>query len=163
MVARKEILEFHTECMFQKHMTAVLNIEKESFEHFWVERDFVRFLRKRDCLGRVVMIGDMVVGYVIYKLGRRKLHLLNFVVTSAYRRKGIGTQTIDALLEENFSSDKHVMVTVNVRSSNLDGQLFFKAIGFKAINVLRGFYKNEDAYRFFYCRDSFAYVESVGL
>ncbi len=144
-------------------MPEILSIEREDSEHFWKEKDFVRFLRSNSCLGRIVMIGDKVVGYAIYRRYAKRLHLFNLVVASACRRKGIGTQLISSLLAANFCDDECVTITLNIKSSNLGGQLFCKAMEFEAANVLRGFYGDEDAYRFVYFRDPVVYLQSVGV
>jgi len=128
-------------------MPMVLAIESESFEFSWTEADFIRCLRQRNCIGMVAEHNDMVVGFMIYELHKERLHILNFAVNERFRRQGVGTQMIDKLIGK-LSHDRRNRIMLEVRESNLDAQLFFKRLGFRAISVLRDFFDDspEDAY-----------------
>ena len=47
-----------------------------------------------------------------------------------------------------LSADRRNRILLEVRETNLDAQLFFREVGFRAISVLRDFYEDttEDAY-----------------
>jgi ribosomal-protein-alanine N-acetyltransferase len=53
-------------------------------------------------------------------------------------------------LVEKLGKQRRARLSLEVRESNLAAQLFFKQAGFRATNVLRGFYDDtdEDAYLF---------------
>ena len=134
--------------MVKKHLPAVLRIEESCFDfHAWKEEDFIKSLRQRNCIGMTAEIGEDIVGYMIYELHKNRLHILNFAVDPAFHRQGVGTAMIEKL-KGKLSSDRRNRLLLDVRETNLDAQLFFKAQGFKAINVLRDFYDDttEDAY-----------------
>jgi ribosomal-protein-alanine N-acetyltransferase len=89
---------------------------------------------------------DLVVGYMIYELHTRFLDLLSFA--TRYRRRGIGRQMIDKL-KSKLTSQRRSQIRTIVRETNLPAQLFFKANGFLATEVLKNHYNedtSEDAY-----------------
>lgn len=141
-------LAIHVRWMIRRDMPQVLAIEQESFEFPWAEEDFYRCLRQRNCIGMVAESGDQLLGFMIYELHRNQLHLLNFAVASSARRRGVGTQMIDKLINK-LSNQRRNRIMLEVRETNLAAQLFFREQGFKAILILRDFFYDdttEDAY-----------------
>ena len=137
----------HIRWMIRRDMPAVLAIEGASFEFPWDNDDFTRCLRQRNCIGMVAEQDDEVVGFMIYELHKNRLHILNFAVDPNARRRGVGAAMCDKLVGK-LSHDRRNRIMLEVRETNLDAQLFFRSLGFKAISVLRDFYDDttEDAY-----------------
>lgn len=137
----------HIRWMIRRDMPAVLGIENKSFEFSWNEEDFIRCLRQRNCIGMVAEENDKVVGFMIYELHKTRLHILNFAVADESRRNGVGLAMVSKLLGK-LSHERRNRIMLEVRETNLEAQLFFKSIGFKAVSVLRDFYEDseEDAY-----------------
>ncbi len=140
-------LDVHIRWMIRRDMQQVLQIEKSAFEFPWSEEDFVACLRRRNCIGMVAERGDRVLGFMIYELHKTRLHLLNFAVAADARRRHVGSQMIEKLIAK-LSSQRRTRLSLEVRETNLDAQLFFKRTGFRATSVLRDFYDDspEDAY-----------------
>jgi ribosomal-protein-alanine N-acetyltransferase len=147
MTADPKAVSAHIRWMIRRDMPEVLQIEAESFEFPWSEDDFVRCLRQRNCIGMVVEQDDRVVGFMIYELHKTRLHILNFAVAPDCRRRGLGQQMVTKLVGK-LSLQRRVRVTLEVRETNLDAQIFFRAQGFRAVSVLRSYYEDtpEDAY-----------------
>ncbi|OHB76331.1 MAG: ribosomal-protein-alanine N-acetyltransferase [Planctomycetes bacterium RBG_16_64_10] len=143
----KQRVRVHIRWMIRRDMQEVLGIERECFEFPWSEDDFVRCLRQRNCIGMVAEYDDRVVGYMVYELHKTRLHILNFSVSQHMRRLNIGAQMIEKLISK-LSSQRRSRITLEVRETNLPAQLFFRANGFRAVSVLRGYYEDtpEDAY-----------------
>jgi ribosomal-protein-alanine N-acetyltransferase len=141
----------HVRWMIRRDMEEVLEIERLCFEFPWSEGDFIRCLRQRNCVGMVALIEDRVVGQMIYELHRTRLHLLNFAVLPSMQRRGVGRGLIDKL-KRRLSPKRRTRIVTDVRESNLDAQLFFRALGFRAVDVLHDFYDDttEDAILFQY-------------
>lgn len=137
----------HIRWMIRRDMPSVLAIEESSFEFPWSEEEFIRCLRQRNCIGMVAEHNDEVVGFMIYELHKNRLHLLNFAVDPEMRRTTIGKSMINKLISK-LSMDRRNRILLEVRETNLDAQLFFKDLGFRAISVLRDYYEDttEDAY-----------------
>jgi ribosomal-protein-alanine N-acetyltransferase len=144
---QKPQVRIHIRWMIRRDMNEVLDIERRSFEFPWFEEDFVRCLRQRNCIGMVAEHGERIVGFMIYELHKSRLHILNFAVAAEARRRGIGQQMIQKLIGK-LSSERRTRITLEVRETNLDAQLFFKENNFLATSVLRDFYDDstEDAY-----------------
>lgn len=140
-------LDVHIRWMIRRDMEQVLSIEKTAFEFPWSEDDFVTCLRRRNCIGMVAERDDRVVGFMIYELHKTRLHVLNFAVALDERRQGIGDQMVEKLIGK-LSSQRRTRLSLEVRETNLEAQLFFKRAGFRATSVLRDFYDDspEDAY-----------------
>ena len=144
---QKQELHVHIRWMIRRDMPEVLAIENESFEFPWSEEDFVRCLRQRNCIGMVADCEDQVAGFMIYELHKTRLHVLHFAVGEDFRRRGIGRQMMSKLTGK-LSQQRRSRLLLEVRETNLAAQLFFRAIGFRAVSVLRGYYEDtpEDAY-----------------
>ena len=143
----RELMRVHIRWMIRRDMPEVLAAENSSFEYAWTEEDFLRCLRQRNCIGMVAEAGEKVVGFMIYELHKSKLHILNFAVSPACRRVGIGNQMVAKLISK-LSSHRRTRITLEVRETNLGAQLFFRSQGFRAVRVLRSYYEDsgEDAF-----------------
>ena len=137
----------HIRWMIRRDMPDVLGIENNCFEFSWTEDDFIRCLRQRNCIGMVAECDDRVVGFMIYELHKNRLHILNFAVHSDFRRRRIGNTMMQKLLGK-LSQERRNRIMLEVRETNLEAQLFFKTLGFKAVQILKGYYVDaeEDAY-----------------
>jgi ribosomal-protein-alanine N-acetyltransferase len=137
----------HIRWMIRRDMPEVLEIERQAFEFPWSDEDFTRCLRQRNCIGMVAEIADSVVAFMIYELHRSRLHVLNFAVSRSHRRLGVGTQMMEKLVGK-LTPERRSQIALEVRETNLPAQLFFRALGFRAVTVLKDFYQDttEDAY-----------------
>jgi ribosomal-protein-alanine N-acetyltransferase len=144
---QKQEVRVHIRWMIRRDMPEVLTIEASSFEFPWVEEDFIRCLRQRNCIGMVAEHDDQVVGFMIYELNKNRIQVLNFAVAPDFRRRGVGTQMVAKLIGK-LSAQRRTRILLEVRETNLAAQLFFRTIGFRAVSVLRNFYEDtpEDAY-----------------
>lgn len=158
--------KYHIRWMVRRDMAEVLYTESNSFEFPWREEDFIRCLRQRNCIGMVCeaykpvngpVAPDFlapghadppVVGFMIYELHKKRLHLLNFAVHPDWRRQDVG-RTMVHKLANKLSGQCRTHILTEIRETNLDAQRFFKKMGFKAVAVLHNFYDepaDEDAY-----------------
>ncbi|MGF1579200.1 MAG: ribosomal protein S18-alanine N-acetyltransferase [Gemmataceae bacterium] len=143
----RQQIRVHIRWMIRRDMPEVLNIEQDSFDYAWTEEDFLRCLRQRNCIGMVAEHGEQVVGFMIYELHKAKLHILNFAVHSDWRRQTVAQQMVTKLISK-LSSHRRTRITLEIRETNLSGQLFFSKQDFRASRVLRAFYDDsgEDAF-----------------
>jgi ribosomal-protein-alanine N-acetyltransferase len=145
--SEKNRLAVHVRWMIRRDMAEVLDIEQEAFEFPWSEEDFTRCLRQRNCIGMVAEMAESVVAFMIYELHRSRLHVINFAVRRSHRRLGVGTMLMNRLAGK-LTPDRRDRILLEVRERNLPAQLFFRALGYRAISVLKDFYQDttEDAY-----------------
>ena len=160
----KQEVRVHIRWMIRRDMPEVLAIEAGSFEFPWLEEDFIRCLRQRNCIGMVAEHDDRVVGFMIYELNKNRIQVLNFAVADEYRRRGVGTQMVAKLIGK-LSAQRRTRIGLEVRETNLAAQLFFRQTGFRAVSVLRNFYEDtpEDAYamQFRFRSDQFDAIDST--
>lgn len=136
--------------MIRRDMVDVQAIEEISFQYAWREDDFYRALQARNCIGLVAERAGKVVGYTVYELHKRHLHVLNLAAWP--RRHGTGAALV-AKLVSKLSPQRRSAIAADVRETNLPAQLFFKAQGFWATAILPHYYDDapgEAAYRFRY-------------
>lgn len=133
--------------LIRRDMADVLNIEHDSFEFPWTEEDFLGCLRQRNCIGMVADNGDDIVGYMVYELHKSRLSILNFAVAPEARRQYVGGQMALKLIDK-LSYPRRNEIVLEMRETNLDGQLFFAKHDFRAVSILRNHYDDttEDAY-----------------
>jgi ribosomal-protein-alanine N-acetyltransferase len=140
-------LEVQIRWLIRRDMAEVLRIEQASAANPWNDEDFLCCLRQRNCIGMVAEHNHRIVGFMIYELHKSRLHILNFAVAPECRRSGVGAQMVLRLVDK-LSQQRRSEILLEVREGNLDGQLFFKQQGFKAVCVLRRHFDDteEDAY-----------------
>jgi ribosomal-protein-alanine N-acetyltransferase len=140
--------------LIRRDMPAVLGIEQRSFEFAWTEEHFLEYLRQRNCIGMVAECNQQILGFMIYELHKSKLRILNFAVDPEMRRRGVGTQMVQRLVDK-LAQQRREEIELEVRETNLAAQLFFRQHHFRATEVLREHYEDtdEDAYRMLYRLD----------
>lgn len=126
----------HTRWMVRRDLPEVVQIESEAAPGPWTEQDFLSVLRQRNCIAQVAEQGGRVIGFAVYELHRDRLVLLNLAVSLRRQRQGIGRQLVD-LLVGKLLPGRRQSVEVLVPEGNLVAQLFFRAIGFRATEILR--------------------------
>jgi ribosomal-protein-alanine N-acetyltransferase len=140
-------LDVHLRWLIRRDMPEVLHIEQQCFEHAWSEDDYIRCLRQRNCIGMVAEHQERIVGSMVYELHKSRLHVLNFAVHPDFQRQGVGAAMVRKLVSK-LSPQRRNRIMLEVRERNLPAQLFWRALGFRAVSVLRDFYDDtdEDAY-----------------
>ena len=110
--------------------------------------------RQKNVIGMVAKYDSEVVGFSVYALEKKKVVLLDFAVAPLHQRQGIGTTMLfkeapnNCGLARKLHPHRRHSIEVDVWD-RLDGAHFFlRAIGFKAIRVLRE--DGGDYYRFRY-------------
>lgn len=132
--------------LIRRDMPQVLVIERESFNDPWTLEEFLVSLRERNTIGQVAERGEIVVGYVVYRLHRARIEILNLAVDPRERRRGVGTQLVGRLVQK-LSTGRRRSLTAKVRERNVAAQLFLRSRGFRAVCVLHGAYDaGEDGY-----------------
>lgn len=140
-------LKIQIRWLIRRDMEEVLEIERSSFEFPWTEEDFLCCLRQRNCIGMVAEHEGQIVGFMVYELHKSKLRILNFAVAKSARRRHVGTQMVQRLIDK-LSQQRRQEIILEVRETNLAAQLFFRNQSFRAVCVLRNHYDDttEDAY-----------------
>ena len=135
--------------MIRDDLKYVVAIEKESYPNPWSEKDFIHSLRQRNIIGKVVEVDGEVCGFMVYEVNKGGFRVLNIAVAPKYRRIGVGRMMAKHLFAK-LNNDRRTYVELEVRETNLDAQLFFRSVGFRALRTLKDRWddSNEDAYLF---------------
>jgi len=149
--------QFYCREMTITDMPSILEIEETSFEYPWGNKEFGRVfktnyktpkLQIKRIFGITAECKEEISGYVVYEVFRRKLQILNIAVHPKFRKLGCCTSLVNHLksLIESYQYCK--TITMEVRETNLDAQLAFRKLGFKATSILKCFFEEqeEDAY-----------------
>ena len=131
----------------ENHLDSVASLEKLCFSLPWSKEMFADELRS-NIAHYLVAIDDKenIVGYV----GMWKIldegHITNVAVSPNYRRQGIGEKLICELIN-NAKRLELVMLTLEVRKSNIAAQSLYSKYSFKEVGVRKRYYSdtNEDA------------------
>lgn len=127
----KKMPDVQIRWLIRRDMDEVLEIEKRSFQYPWSEEEFLNCLRQRNCIGTVAESRRAIYGFMIYELHQYSLRLLDFAVAPEVRRTGVGAAMVERLIDK-LSQQRRREITLEVRETNIDAQLFFSSMGFKA-------------------------------
>ena len=133
--------------MVRRDFSQVLAIEETCFEFPWTEEEFRQCLQERNCLGMVAEHEGRVVGFIVYETPKNRIFVTNIAVAPEFQRHGIARQMIQKLVSKMIHQQRH-KVAISIRETNLPALLCFRALGFRAVTVLKNFYEdqNEDTY-----------------
>lgn len=141
---------YHVRWMIRPDLRYVLPIERDGFDNPMDEEDFLRCLRKRNCIGMVAESqAGGILGYMVYELRRDRIQVLSLAVALRFRRLRVGATLVDKL-KYKCCSHRRERLSLLCRDSNAAAHLFFRACGFKAKGVLRNWYDDsgDEAYVF---------------
>lgn len=140
----------HIRWMIRRDMVDVLSIEAECYDaaSAWQEEDFLRALRRRNCIGMVAEVNVpkrdcQVVGFMVYSLEKTSIYLDNLAVHPRCRRDGVGRAML-AKVQAKLTSFHRNKIVACVRETNLAAQLFFRACGYQADKVLPAYFTDDD-------------------
>jgi ribosomal-protein-alanine N-acetyltransferase len=146
----------HIRWMYRGDHPQVLVIEEASFGPVArTEKDFLRFMRERNCISMVACPDGRddspVLGFMVYELFPHRFDLAALTVAPAARRRGVGTALVMKLVGK-LSPWRRRRLTVTSRESMLGAHLFFRACGFRAMGVSRRHFDDtgEDGYQMRY-------------
>ena len=145
-----------TRWMIPSDLPGVESLDKTCFPNPWLKTDYNLALAKANCLGMIAetehnwLLGPELLGYAIYELRPKNLHIIRLATRPLTRRQGVGHTMVASLTTK--LSNKRPVLAILVRETNLGAQHFFSAQGFRATLVVRGYFKDtgEDAYEMFY-------------
>ena len=123
----------------------VLRIEKASFPDAWTADVLDRMLAN-GASGHVLEREGRCVGFFLVLLARDHLHLANLAVAPEERRQGIATLALQKI--ENIAWAYGLpRIELEVRETNLAAQLLYRQSGYRAVEILRSYYPDQDAYK----------------
>ncbi len=133
--------------MSLKHLSRVMQIERESFSDPWSLTSFISELSDNTYATYFIAIyQNRIVGYIGGWLVTDELHITNLAVDKKYRGLGIGQQLIDEIIK--YSKNRGInRATLEVRASNNTAMNLYRKKGFTSVGYRPNYYTNnsEDA------------------
>jgi ribosomal-protein-alanine N-acetyltransferase len=124
----------------------VLRIETASPPNSWNAEALDRWLAQPRTRGYVLERGGERVGFFIVLHAIDHIHLANLAVAPAARRTGVATTALRAV--ENIARHLGLQrVELEVRETNLAAQLLYRRCGYRAVEIVRSYYGDQDAYK----------------
>ena len=116
----------------------IRNIEVESFSAPW-SLDDIKFEinNKHSICFTAIKDSNTVVGHVTMRHIVNEGYVSNIAVLQSYRRLGVGSMLLDALINEGIKREM-IGITLEVRVSNLPAISLYEKYGF----VIEGYRKN---------------------
>jgi len=142
-------------------LNALLAIENASFPEPWEVQDFRTTLNEKRNVGFIAETHCEIVGYLIFRYELDAYHIISMAVAPHVRRRGIGRMLFEKVvlklgglrIKNGVASTlpKRNQINLTASEQSLDAHLFFRALGFKAVEVLHNFYgPGHDGYDFVY-------------
>ena len=141
--------------MLHRDMSSVIEIENKSFDDPWSAQEFSKTLMSRNS-GLVAEVNKSIAGFVVYELHKTHLVISNLAVAPEFKRQGIGKAIIDRL-KDKLSVSRRWFIEACVRETNLQAQLFFRSMDFRAkfvkdyFTLKDGNYESCCMFRFQHC------------
>ena len=132
--------------MLQCHVPQIAELEKLCFNDPWSENSFASELDNRLSCWLVAIADDKVVGYVGSQTVLGETDMMNIAIHPDYRKQGIATELISALIEALNERGSHSLI-LEVRASNEPAKSLYLKMGFDVVGVRKNYYRNprEDA------------------
>lgn len=133
----------------RSQLPAVLAIERRAYQFPWNEEIFLDCLRAGYKAWAMLDPSDTLLGYAFMSMAVGEGHVLNLCIDPDRQGEGLGRALMRCLLEQ-ASSERLVIVLLEVRKSNDVALRLYQSLGFARIGIRRGYYPaeagREDAY-----------------
>ncbi len=131
-----------------RHLAAVMQVEKQAYAHPWSETNFTDALES-GYQAQLLMAQAEILGYFIAMKGVDEVHLLNITVAPDYQRQGWARLMLDALAIWSRGQGAS-WLWLEVRVGNLRALQVYESQGFRQVGRRKAYYpagagKREDA------------------
>ena len=132
--------------MREQHVAQVAELEKLCFSDPWSEKSVASELNNQLALWLVVDDNGRVAGYIGSQTVMGESDMMNVAVHPDYRKQGVATALIVALVEELRKQGSHCL-TLEVRASNESAIRLYRKLDFQQVGCRKNYYRNprEDA------------------
>lgn len=133
------------------HLPAMTDIEEASSDTPWTRDDFVRNIRRANCIPLVAEHQGVVAGFAVVTLQSHRINILNMAVSPDCRHRKVGTQLIENI-KDKLSSQRRSTVNIVIPETRMAGAMFLAAMGFRS-SLERDYFPGEDGIAFVYERE----------
>lgn len=130
--------------IIEKDFPEVLELAKQNPDVIWTEQDLLDRLKQKqkNCVAMLCERGDIIEAFIVYELHPDRFHILNLVVREDLRHQGIGREMVAKLIGKLHPEHRN-RITLTIPEDNLTGQVFFRSLGFRAIQTIKATNANE--------------------
>lgn len=125
-------------------LDALMEIERLSFRTPWARQVFLEEMEREWAHVDVIRprAGGAALGFANFWLVRDEVHLLNLAAHPDHRRRGLGAQLIDHVIQ--FARRHRCRyVTLEVRRTNVAAVGLYRKFGFQAVGVRPHYYAED--------------------
>lgn len=119
---------------------AVCELAQKSFPDAWSLRQFQELFRYETNYYVVAEAGDAICGFAGMSVSVDTADIMNIAVAEAYRRRGIGGQLLQSLMEEAMAHGC-TQLMLEVRESNQPARMLYRHYGFEEIAIRKHYYR----------------------
>lgn len=132
--------------MNENHVSQIAELEKLCFNDPWSRNSIASELDNKLSFWLVAEENGNVLGYVGSQTVLGETDMMNIATHPDYRKKGIGTALITALIDVLAKQGSHSLM-LEVRASNDSAISVYKKLGFSEVGRRKNYYRNpkEDA------------------
>ena len=129
--------------MDHSDLKEVYEIEKQTNPSPWSKENFFSSYEVGH-KSLVCRINNVIVGFIIFSIINKEIHLLNIAVHTEHQKKGIGSLLMETMLKQ-ASVMGVLKVYLEVRSKNEKAILFYKKYNFIKDAVRVNYYTGENS------------------
>lgn len=132
--------------MSESHIPQIAELEKLCFNDPWSENSIASELGNKLALWLVAEHEGQILGYVGSQTVLGETDMMNIATHPDFRKQGIGTALIRALIVELSAQGSHSLM-LEVRASNESAISVYEKMGFIQVGIRKNYYRNpkEDA------------------
>lgn len=131
------------EKMDKSHIDEVYSISLEEFKtNSWSKNLFLKEIEDdRYKLSFVVMINNMVAGFINLSFNDEEMTILNIATKNEFKRMGVATILINKAFE-TAKQKKLIQIFLEVEFGNLPAIKLYEKFGFEILKVRKNYYPN---------------------
>ncbi len=125
----------------ERHIGAVIAIEKASFKNPWQRASFISELACREAMDYVATDpqGKQIIAYVCLRRNINEMHLLKIAVAPQWQRHGVATWLLNSCFQLARKEGVET-VRLEVRPTNKAARAFYQKLGFRIIGTRPKYY-----------------------
>lgn len=120
-------------------LPVVARMKTDSFPDAWPLEDLENFFLWSNSRLTVACLSGWPVGFMLYELNWRRVHIADVAVSPDFRGLGIGRLLIRSLIEQ-LPALSRSRITLEVRQSNSGAIKLYESLGFKSFRTRHHYY-----------------------